>query len=177
MSNRNIHLCTRVVLRYIGTLRFTTYTLFSQSNLRLKLEQIYCMASFWCCHQNNTVTRVSKCKLKLLLFVIMILNNFQCFVRKVFFYIDHDTSFHEKRKTHFWFYFLQRKIWIIIFSLKQFYKACTKLTPLILGLFSTIFQICMKNIKISTHVSRCNRIIYQMPAYLFLFSLAIAFMI
>lgn len=130
------------------------------------------MTSFWSCHLNNTVTRVSECKLKFLLFVIMILNNFQCFVWKVFFYIDHDTSFLEKRKTHFWFYFLQRKIWIIIFSLKRFYKACTKLTPLILGLFSTIFQICMKNIKISTHVSRCNRIIYQMSAYLFLFSLA-----
>lgn len=85
MSNRKIHLCTRVVLRYIGTLRFPTYTLFSQSNLALKLvEQIYCMTSLWSCHQNNTVTRVSECKLKFLLFVIMILNNFQCFVRKLF---------------------------------------------------------------------------------------------
>lgn len=135
MSNRKIHLCTRVVLRYIGTLRFTTYTLFSQSNLRLKLEQIYCMASFWCCHQNNTVTRVSKCKLKLLLFVIMNLNIFLMFCKKVvqefiswvlknyklhpcmrsvtmtvfFFYIDHDTSFHKKRKTYLFILFFAKE--------------------------------------------------------------------
>lgn len=85
--------------------------------------------------------------------------------------------FTKKRKTRVLILFLAKENLNNHFSLKRFYKACTKLTPLILGLFSTIFQICMKNIKISTHVSRCNRIIYQMPAYLFLFSLAMAFMI
>lgn len=120
------------------------------------------------------------CKKVVQEFISWVLKNYKLHPRMrsvtmtVFFFISIMTQVFTKNvRLAFLFYFLQRKIWIIIFSLKRFYKASTKLTPLILGLFSTIFQFCIKkNIKISTHVSRCNRFTYQMPAYLFLLSLA-----
>lgn len=96
-----------------------------------------------------------------------------------FFYIDHDTSFHKKRKTRVLILFLAKENLNNHFSLKRFYKACTKLTPLILGLFSTTFQICMKNIKISTHVYhdvtelfiRCPRIYFCFHSLVFMIEL------